>query len=230
MPSAPAIRLNWNYMSQQSLSHNESKTTWVTFLAVGIVIVALVLYYILIDQSIWVRLAILFGGIALAVGIVAISPEGKRFIVYARESWYEVKSSLAYPQRSNPNDLSCFWLCPNHVTIFMVCRQINWMVSFSVLLGWKWVKNDWCWISHQPPSHWQYALVRDSRLLRYGKSVKKGLEERIAQSGMADKFGRILVPSEEVVEIKGGKSLYQNDAFSLATYSLRWKWPMKAGI
>jgi transcriptional antiterminator NusG len=27
------------------------------------------------------------------------------------------------------------------------------------------------------------------------KSVKKGLEERIARSGMADKFGRILVPS-----------------------------------
>ena len=76
-------------MSQQSLSHHESKFAWVTFLAVGIVVAALVLYYILIDQSIWVRLAILFGGIALAVGIVAISPEGKRFIVYARESWYE---------------------------------------------------------------------------------------------------------------------------------------------
>ncbi|MDZ4057788.1 MAG: transcription termination/antitermination NusG family protein, partial [Polynucleobacter sp.] len=34
------------------------------------------------------------------------------------------------------------------------------------------------------------------------KSVKKGLEERIARSGMAEKFGRILVPSEEVVENK----------------------------
>jgi len=36
------------------------------------------------------------------------------------------------------------------------------------------------------------------------KSVKRGLEERIARSGMPDKFGRILVPSEEVVEIKSG--------------------------
>ena len=36
------------------------------------------------------------------------------------------------------------------------------------------------------------------------KSVKKGLEERIARSGMPEKFGRILVPSEEVVEIKAG--------------------------
>ena len=36
------------------------------------------------------------------------------------------------------------------------------------------------------------------------KSVKKGLEERIARSGMPEKFGRILVPSEEVVEVKSG--------------------------
>jgi transcriptional antiterminator NusG len=36
------------------------------------------------------------------------------------------------------------------------------------------------------------------------KSVKRGLEERIARSGMPEKFGRILVPSEEVVEIKAG--------------------------
>ena len=36
------------------------------------------------------------------------------------------------------------------------------------------------------------------------KSVKRGLEERIARSGMPEKFGRILVPSEEVVEIKSG--------------------------
>jgi len=36
------------------------------------------------------------------------------------------------------------------------------------------------------------------------KSVKKSLEERIARSGMPEKFGRILVPSEEVVEVKSG--------------------------
>ena len=36
------------------------------------------------------------------------------------------------------------------------------------------------------------------------KSVKRGLEERIARSGMPEKFVLILVPSEEVVEIKSG--------------------------
>ncbi len=36
------------------------------------------------------------------------------------------------------------------------------------------------------------------------KSVKKGLEERISRSGMTEKFGRTLVPSEEVIEVKSG--------------------------
>lgn len=39
----------------------------------------------------------------------------------------------------------------------------------------------------------------------YEKSVKRSLEERIERAGIQDKFGEILVPTEEVVEIRGGK-------------------------
>lgn len=35
--------------------------------------------------------------------------------------------------------------------------------------------------------------------------VKRSLEERIARYGMGDKFGKILVPTEEVVEMRGGQ-------------------------
>jgi len=37
------------------------------------------------------------------------------------------------------------------------------------------------------------------------KSVARALQERVDRSGMADKFGRILVPTEEVVEMKNGQ-------------------------
>ena len=37
------------------------------------------------------------------------------------------------------------------------------------------------------------------------KAVERNLRERIDRSGMGAKFGRILVPTEEVVELKGGK-------------------------
>jgi transcriptional antiterminator NusG len=37
------------------------------------------------------------------------------------------------------------------------------------------------------------------------KSVARALQERIDRAGMQDKFGKILVPTEEVVEMKGGQ-------------------------
>ncbi|UDG82713.1 transcription termination/antitermination protein NusG [Candidatus Vallotia lariciata] len=46
------------------------------------------------------------------------------------------------------------------------------------------------------------------------KSVQHTLQERIRRAGMQDKFGRILVPTEEVIEIKGGhKSLTERRFF-----------------
>jgi transcriptional antiterminator NusG len=37
------------------------------------------------------------------------------------------------------------------------------------------------------------------------KSVAKALQERVDREGLQSQFGRILVPTEEVVEVKGGK-------------------------
>ena len=37
------------------------------------------------------------------------------------------------------------------------------------------------------------------------KAVERNLRERIDRSELQDKFGRILVPMEEVVELKNGK-------------------------
>ncbi len=39
----------------------------------------------------------------------------------------------------------------------------------------------------------------------FEKQVKRGLEDRIARAGMEDDFGQILVPTEEVVEMRDGK-------------------------
>ncbi len=39
----------------------------------------------------------------------------------------------------------------------------------------------------------------------YENKVKKGIEEYVERAGLADAFGKILVPSEEVVEIRDGK-------------------------
>ena len=48
----------------------------------------------------------------------------------------------------------------------------------------------------------------------FEKSVMRALVERVARSGMQDKFGQILVPVEEVLEMKNGqKSLTERKFF-----------------
>jgi len=41
----------------------------------------------------------------------------------------------------------------------------------------------------------------------FEKSVMRALKDRVERSGMRDKFGEIMVPVEEVVEMKGGKKM-----------------------
>lgn len=48
----------------------------------------------------------------------------------------------------------------------------------------------------------------------FEKTVQRTLKERIERAGMQDKFGEILVPVEEVVEMKGGqKSISERKFF-----------------
>ena len=49
---------------------------------------------------------------------------------------------------------------------------------------------------------------------QFEKSVQRALTERILRAGMEDKFGQILVPVEEVVELKSGqKSISERKFF-----------------
>ena len=47
----------------------------------------------------------------------------------------------------------------------------------------------------------------------FEKSVQRALNERIARSGLADQFGQILVPVEEVVEMKSGQKAISERKF-----------------
>ena len=54
-----------------------------------------------------------------------------------------------------------------------------------------------------PPSTKRWYVVHAYSGME--KAVERNLRERIDRSGMTEKFGRILVPMEEVVELKNGK-------------------------
>ena len=57
--------------------------------------------------------------------------------------------------------------------------------------------------SPTPPSTKRWYIVHAYSGME--KAVERNLRERIDRSGLQDKFGRILVPMEEVVELKNGK-------------------------
>ena len=52
-----------------------------------------------------------------------------------------------------------------------------------------------------PVKHWYVVHVSTG----YEKTVKRHLEDRIQRKGIEDKFGEIMVPTEEVVEMRGGQ-------------------------
>lgn len=45
------------------------------------------------------------------------------------------------------------------------------------------------------------------------KSVARSIQERVDRAGMQDQFGQILVPTEEVVEVRGGKKALSERRF-----------------
>ena len=125
-------------MSQHTAGNTEDKSSWVSGLAALIIIAALVLYYTLADQSLLIRLAVLLGGIAVAVLIVSLSADGRRFVAYAKDSWYEVKK-VVWPTRKETTQMTLVvfgFVLIMSLFLWLADKLIEWLV-FSVFLGWK---------------------------------------------------------------------------------------------
>ena len=57
----------------------------------------------------------------------------------------------------------------------------------------------------------------------YEKHVMRSLIERVKLAGMEDGFGEILVPTEEVVEMRTARSARVSANSSLAMFWSRWR-------
>ncbi|MFM8154342.1 MAG: preprotein translocase subunit SecE [Polynucleobacter victoriensis] len=124
-------------MSQTSVEQ-ENKTSWMIILAGFIVILSLVAYYALASQTIWVRLAVLLGGFAVAVVLAAVSADGKRFLAYAKDSVAEAKK-VVWPSRKEATQMTLVvfaFVVVMALFLWAADKLIEWLV-FSVFLGWK---------------------------------------------------------------------------------------------
>ena len=122
----------------QTTEHQENKTGWMLILAGLVIVLALVAYYVLASQTIWVRLGALFGGVALGVLIAAVSNDGKRFLAYSKESVSEVKK-VVWPSRKEATQMTLVvfaFVVVMALFLWTADKLIEWLV-FSVFLGWK---------------------------------------------------------------------------------------------
>ena len=119
-------------------SANTNNSTWVAVLAGMLVIGALLGYYGLANESMAVRLAVLLGGIIVALVMVAITSNGKRFIAYAKDSWNEVKK-VVWPTRKETTQMTLIvfaFVAIMSIFLWSADKLIEWLI-FSVFLGWK---------------------------------------------------------------------------------------------
>jgi len=124
-------------MAQTSVEQ-ENKTSWMIILSILIVILSLVAYYVLASQTVWVRLAALLGGFAVAFVVAAVSADGKRFFVYAKESVAEAKK-VVWPSRKETTQMTLIvfaFVVVMSLFLWAADKLIEWLV-FSVFLGWK---------------------------------------------------------------------------------------------
>ena len=119
-------------------SVNTNNSTWVAVLAGLLVVGALLGYYGLANESMAVRLAVLLGGILVALVMVAITSNGKRFIAYAKDSWNEVKK-VVWPTRKETTQMTLIvfaFVAIMSIFLWSADKLIEWLI-FSVFLGWK---------------------------------------------------------------------------------------------
>lgn len=87
------------------------------------------------DQTLLVRLGVLIGGLVFAVVVAWFSPSGKRFIVYGRESYDELRR-VVWPTRKetlNSTGMVIAFVVVVAVFLFLVDMIVEWGL-YDVLL------------------------------------------------------------------------------------------------
>ena len=126
-------------MSEQKKIVDEvNGSNWVISVSIILVLVALIGYYALATESVYVRLGVLFGCIALAIGLMAVTPNGKAFIEYAKDSIVEVKK-VVWPTRKESTQMTLIvfgFVAIMAIFLWSTDKIAEWLI-FSVFLGWK---------------------------------------------------------------------------------------------
>jgi len=95
-------------------------------------------FYLLNQQSLWLRVVVLLVGLAIAVGIFFTSESGKQLIAYGRESVREVKK-VVWPTRKEAGQMTAYvfaFVVVMALFLWLTDKTLEW-VLYDLVLGWK---------------------------------------------------------------------------------------------
>jgi preprotein translocase subunit SecE len=107
-------------------------------LAVLAVLAGVLGFSFLTEQPMLNRVGILAGGVLLGIGIAWFSPQGKRFLGFARESYDETRR-VVWPTRKetvNMTGIVFALVAAMALFLFIVDKLLEWGL-YDLLLGWR---------------------------------------------------------------------------------------------
>jgi preprotein translocase subunit SecE len=123
---------------QKNLTKETGESNLVAGISLALILGSLIGYYGLATQPMIVRLSVLIGGIVIALGLVAVTPTGKRFLAYAKDSVNEVKK-VVWPSRKETTQMTLIvfaFVVVMAIFLWSADKIIEWLI-FAVFLGWK---------------------------------------------------------------------------------------------
>ena len=103
-----------------------------------LVIAAVVVFYVLAKQDLWIRVAALLLLLVGAVGIFFTSESGKQLIAYGNDSVREVKK-VVWPTRKEAGQMTGYvfaFVFVMALFLFLTDKTLEW-VLYDLILGWK---------------------------------------------------------------------------------------------
>jgi len=106
--------------------------------AVAVLLAGVLGFSLLSERTLLVRIGILIGGLAIAIGIAWFSQSGKRFLGFAREA-YEETRRVSWPSRKetiNTTGIVFAFVAIMAIFLFIVDKSLEY-VLYDLLLRWK---------------------------------------------------------------------------------------------
>jgi preprotein translocase subunit SecE len=103
-----------------------------------LVVAAVVVFYVLAKQDLWLRVAALIVLLAAAVATFFTSEPGKQLIAYGRDSAREVKK-VVWPTRKEALQMTGYvfaFVVVMALFLFLTDKTLEWLL-YDLILGWK---------------------------------------------------------------------------------------------